>query len=52
MEGTVDERVAAVAELTLEAWLLAGKPFPVYTRATMPVVVMTLAEHALATRDD
>lgn len=43
MGGTVDERVAAVAVLTQEAWSLAKRPFPTYTRATMPVVVTTLA---------
>lgn len=43
MGGTVDERVAAVAVLTEEAWTLAKRPFPTYTRATMPVVVTTLA---------
>ena len=46
MGGTVDERVAAVAELTLEAWRLAGLPLPSYTRATMPVVVASLRDHA------
>jgi hypothetical protein len=43
MGGSVDERVAAVAVLTQEAWLLAKRPFPTYTRATMPVVVTRLA---------
>ena len=45
MGGTPDERVAAVAELTLEAWRLAGLPLPSYTRATMPVVLATLRDH-------
>ena len=36
MGGTVDQRVAAVAELTEHAWKLARRPFPSYTRATMP----------------
>lgn len=45
MGGTVDERVAAVAELTLQAWRLAGRPFPKYTRATMPIVRGTLRDH-------
>jgi hypothetical protein len=49
MGGTPDARVAAVAELTLEAWRLAGRPFPRYTRATMPVVVSSLHDHAAAT---
>lgn len=43
MGGTVDERVAAVAVITEQAWALAGRPFPTYARATMPVVVTTLA---------
>lgn len=45
MGGTVDARVAAVAVLTIEAWRLAGRPFPTYRRATMPVVKATLAAH-------
>lgn len=45
MGGTIDERVAAVALLTAEAWRLAGRPLPTYTRATMPVVVTTLKDH-------
>lgn len=45
MGGTVDQRVAAVAELTVQAWRLAGRPFPRYTRATMPIVVGTLKDH-------
>jgi hypothetical protein len=45
MGGTMDERVAAVTELTLEAWRLSGRPFPAYTRATMPIVVRTLRDH-------
>jgi hypothetical protein len=46
MGGTVDERVAAVAALSAEAWRLAGRPLPTYARATMPVVCATLADHA------
>jgi hypothetical protein len=46
MAGTLAERVAAVAELTLEAWRLSGRTLPSYTRATMPVVVSTLRDHA------
>ena len=45
MGGTMDERVAAVTELTLEAWRLSGRPFPTYTRATMPIVVGPLRDH-------
>ena len=46
MGGTVEERVAAVAQLTAEAWRLSGRPFPTYTRGTMPIVVGTLKNHA------
>lgn len=49
MGGTPDARVAAVAELTMEAWRLAGRAFPRYTRATMPVVVTSLHDHTPAT---
>jgi len=42
MGGTVDERVAAVTVLTLEAWRLSGRPWPSYTRETMPVVIRRL----------
>lgn len=44
MGGTVDARVAAVASLTQETWRLSGRPFPSYDRATMPVVMTTLAK--------
>ena len=40
--GSVTERVAMVAELTRMVWSHTGKPYPAYTRATMPVVVTTL----------
>lgn len=46
MGGTLEERVAAVAELTIAAWRLAGRPLPDYSRATMPIVVTTLKDHA------
>ena len=46
MGGTLEERVAAVAELSAEGWRLSGRPLPVYTRATMPVVLGTLKDHA------
>ena len=49
MGGTVERRVAAVAELTAEAWRLSGRPFPVYTRTTVPIVVTTLESHAGST---
>lgn len=45
MAGTANARVAAVAELTLEAWRLSGRPLPSYSRATMPIVVTTLKDH-------
>jgi hypothetical protein len=45
MGGTLEQRLAAVAELTATAWRLSGRPFPIYTRATMPVVVATLHDH-------
>lgn len=34
--STVDERIAAVSELTLRTWALAGREIPTYSRATMP----------------
>jgi hypothetical protein len=46
MGGTIDERVAAVAVLSEAAWKAAGRPFPTYTRATMPVRITTLAEQS------
>ena len=46
MGGTVAERVAAVAVLTELAWTTAKRPLPTYTRATMPVVLTTLAAHS------
>jgi hypothetical protein len=48
MGGTAAARVAAVAQLTSTAWTLAKRPLPAYTRATMPVVVTTLAAHTTA----
>ena len=49
MGGTVTQRVAAVAELTAQAWKLAGRPLPTCTRATIPVVTGTLKDHAGST---
>ena len=46
MAGTTEELVAAVAELTAEAWRLAGRALPQYSRATMPIVLGTLKDHA------
>jgi hypothetical protein len=40
--GTVAERLALVAELSEMLWARTGQPRPVYTRATMPVVVTRL----------
>jgi len=45
MGGSAEDRVAAVSELTAEAWRLSGRPFPTYSRATMPIVVSTLRDH-------
>lgn len=42
--GTADERLALVTELSRRAWESSGRPFPSYTRATIPVRVTTLAE--------
>jgi hypothetical protein len=44
MGGTVEDRLAAVAQLTAEAWRLSGRPLPTYTRATMPIVIGTLRD--------
>ena len=49
MGGTLEQRLAAVAELTAEAWRLAGRPLPTYTRATMPVAIASLKDHAGST---
>jgi hypothetical protein len=43
--GTLEERLSAVDALTAEAWRLSGRPFPSYTRETMPVAVRTLHDH-------
>jgi hypothetical protein len=42
--GTAEERLALLAELSHRAWLLTGRPFPEYTRATMPVRIIKLNE--------
>jgi hypothetical protein len=34
---TPEERVAMVWTLTVEAWALAGRPIPAYSRAATPV---------------
>lgn len=41
--GTAAERVALVTVLSQELWVLTRRPLPVYTRATMPIVVRSLA---------
>jgi hypothetical protein len=46
MAGTPEELVAAVSELTAEAWRLAGRALPDYSRATMPITLGTLNDHA------
>lgn len=38
---TPEQSVSLVYELTLTAWTLSGKPFPQYTRATMPIRLVT-----------
>ena len=44
VEGTPDERLAVLAELSRRAWQLTGRPMPQYSRRTMPVRVTTLAD--------
>lgn len=36
VEGDPAELMAMVIELSARAWELSGRPFPAYTRATMP----------------
>jgi hypothetical protein len=38
---TPEECLALVHELTLSAWALSGEPLPQYTRATMPIRIVT-----------
>jgi hypothetical protein len=49
MGGTLEQRLAAVVELTKEAWRLAGRSLPTYSRATMPIARGTLRDHAPST---
>lgn len=35
-ETTAEERLAVMGELAEAGWALLGRPFPEYTRATMP----------------
>lgn len=44
--GSVAERLRLVAQLSETSWKLTGRRLPVYTRATMPVVVTTLKAQA------
>jgi hypothetical protein len=44
VEGTIDERLALLARLSHRAWAATGRPYPSYTRATMPVVITRLAD--------
>lgn len=39
---TAEERIALVAELSARTWELAGRTFPTYTRAAMPVRIVPL----------
>ncbi len=41
---TAAERIALVTLLSREAWVLARRPEPSYTRRTMPVALTTLSE--------
>ncbi len=43
MGGTAAERIAAVWELTVQAWALSGRDIPAYTRAETPVAVVLRA---------
>lgn len=39
---TSSERIALVTRLSREMWALTGRPFPAYSRDTMPVVLTRL----------
>jgi hypothetical protein len=39
---TLPERIALVTRLSREMWALTGRPFPSYSRATMPVALTRL----------
>lgn len=52
MGGTVAQRVAAVGELTRLAWTLAGRALPTYTRATMPIALLTLGADSHSSRSE
>ena len=40
--GAAAERLALAAELSRHSWVLTGRPFPTYTRETIPVLVSRL----------
>jgi hypothetical protein len=42
--GSFAERLAILADLSRRMWALTGRPEPLYTRATMPVRLTSLAE--------
>jgi hypothetical protein len=42
--GTAAERLALLNELSRRMWLLGTEPMPSYTRSTMPVRIIALAE--------
>ena len=42
--GTAEERLALVARLSEAGWALTGRPVPEYSRASMPVRLISLAE--------
>ena len=42
--GSATQRLAILADLSRRMWALTGRPYPSYTRATMPVKITTLAE--------
>lgn len=44
VDGTVDERLALVQELSARMWRLSGKPVPTYTRREMPVRLSKLTD--------
>ena len=43
---TAGERIALVTRLSREMWALTGRPFPEYTRATMPIVLTRLGANS------
>ena len=41
VEGLPADRLALVARLSMALWIRTGHSLPIYTRATMPVVLAT-----------